>query len=384
MFEGKNLIMICAEAFSGYLIDPERTPTLYRMATKGMQFTDFYQPASAGTTGGEVEFLLGVHPMSGGASMMEATDHHMFMTMANRLPGYYGMAFHANDAEFYDRIITHNKLGYSEGFMGYGTGMEEYVTAQWPQSDVETIMNTLDLYVDKQPFNVYYMSVSGHSLYDYGTNAMATKHWDQVENLPYSEKVRGYIACNLELEDALTQLIEALEQKGIADDTVIVICGDHFPYGLDDDAPIESLYYLNELYGFTVSDYLERDQNRLIIWSGCLEKEDPIVVSEPTMSIDVLPTLLNLFGCEWDSRLLPGRDVFSNASALVFDVHGDWKTSYGIYIAADDSFTQTDNSVTLPDDYVDNVSTIVWNKLRFASGIIDSDFYDILYDYLYN
>ncbi len=381
MFEGKNLILVCAEAFSGYLLDPQRTPTLYRMATKGIQFTDFYQPASAGTTGGEVEFLLGVHPMDGGASMMDATEHNMFMTMGSRLKGYYGMAFHANDAEFYDRIITHNRLGYSEGFMGYGTGMEEYITQQWPQSDVELVTNTFNLYADHQPFNIYYMTVSGHSLYDYGTNAMAMKHWDEVADLDYSEKVKGYIACNLELEDAMTDLIQLLEQKGIADDTVIVICGDHFPYGLDDDAPVESLVYLNELYGFTVQNYLERDQNRLIIWSGSLEKQDPIVVSEPTMSIDILPTLLNLFGCEWDSRLLPGRDVFSDAPALVFNVNGDWKTSYGTYIAASNTFTPSTNA-TLAENYVDTVDTIVWNKMRFASGIIDSDFYDIIYDSL--
>ena len=380
MFEGKNLIMICAEAFSGSIIDPKLTPTLYRMATKGIQFTDFYQPASAGTTGGEVEVLLGVLPMSGGASMTDAVEHNMFLTMGHRLKGYYGLAMHANDAEFYDRIYTHNELGYSDGFMGYGTGMEEYITPQWPQSDLELVSNTFSLYADKQPFNIYIMSVSGHSLYEPGTNAMTDKHWSQVENLPYSELVRGYIACNLELEDAMTELIRMLEEKGIADDTVIVICGDHFPYGLDDDAAIENLYYLNELYGFTVTNYLERDQNRLIIWSGSLEKEPPIIVSEPTFSLDILPTLLNLFGCEWDSRLLPGRDVFSDAPALVFNVMGDWKTKYGTYISDSDEFTPADPSIQIPDGYVDNVTAVVWNKLHYCSGIIDSGFYDYVYE----
>ncbi|MBO4886861.1 MAG: sulfatase-like hydrolase/transferase [Firmicutes bacterium] len=381
-FEGKNLILICAEAFSGAIIDPQLTPTLYRMATKGIQFTDFYQPASAGTTGGEVEVLLGVLPMSGGASMTDAVEHNMFLTMGNRLKGYYGLAMHANDAEFYDRIYTHNELGYSDGFKGYGTGMEDYVTSQWPQSDLELIHNTFPLYEDKQPFNIYYMSVSGHSLYEPGTNAMTDKHWSQVENLPYSELVRGYIACNLELEDAMTDLIGMLEEKGIADDTVIVICADHFPYGLDEDAAIEYLYYLNELYGFTVTNYLERDQNRLIIWSGCLEKEPPVVVSEPTFSLDILPTLLNLFGCEWDSRLLPGRDVFSDAPALVFNVMGDWKTKYGTYISDTDEFTPSDPSIEIPEGYVDNVTAVVWNKLNYCRGIIDSDFYDYVYDNL--
>ena len=49
LFKDKNLIMITAEAFSSEVIDPVLTPTLYRLATKGIQFTDYYQPASAGT-----------------------------------------------------------------------------------------------------------------------------------------------------------------------------------------------------------------------------------------------------------------------------------------------------------------------------------------------
>ena len=43
-FKGKNLIMITAEAFSKEVIDPERTPTLYRLANNGIVFEDYYQP----------------------------------------------------------------------------------------------------------------------------------------------------------------------------------------------------------------------------------------------------------------------------------------------------------------------------------------------------
>lgn len=53
IFAGKNLIFITAEAFTAEVIDEDLTPTLYRLATKGIQFTDYYQPAGAGTTGGE-------------------------------------------------------------------------------------------------------------------------------------------------------------------------------------------------------------------------------------------------------------------------------------------------------------------------------------------
>ena len=75
VFEGKNLILICAEAFSGFLIDPELTPTLYRLSTNGINFNDYYQQSIAGTTGGEYQLLFGLIPTSGGSSIKEITQN---------------------------------------------------------------------------------------------------------------------------------------------------------------------------------------------------------------------------------------------------------------------------------------------------------------------
>lgn len=380
MFEGKNLIFISAEAFSAEVIDPELTPTLYRLATKGMQFTDYYQPAGAGTTGGEYQNLFGLLPTAGGKSFKNTADHLNYFTMGNQLNrlGYFGMAFHNNSYTYYDRDKTHINLGYSNGYMGYGNGMEAYVTKQWPRSDLEMIEGTLDLYVDQQPFNIYYMSVSGHSGYSVSNNAMTRKNWDRVAHLDYSDEVKGYLAANLELEDALAYLVEVLEEREIADDTVICIAADHFPYGLDNDAALGNMPYLSELYGYSVEDYFQRDHNRLILWCGSLEDEEPIVVDSPTFSLDILPTLSNLFGTEFDSRLMPGRDVFSDASALVFNMSYDWKTEYGTYYASKGKFVPNDG-VEIPDHYVDTMKAVVRNKVRYCKGVLDTDYFAYLF-----
>ena len=378
IFEGKNLIFITAEAFSEELIDPELTPTLYRLATKGIHFTDYYQPASAGTIGGEFSNIFGMLPMNGGISFENMAYNYAPFTMGQQLNklGYYGVAYHNNDYTYYSRHITHNSLGYSEGFYGMGNGLEEYITYCFPESDLELIEATIDDYIDHQPFNIYYMSVSGHSEYTNGSNAMANKNQDAVAHMTdVSDRIRNYYACNLEFEYAMTYLIDQLEAKGIADDTVIVIGADHFPYGLDYDAALGYMPYLEELYGHEVNTYLERDHNRLIIWSGCLEDSEPIVVDTPTSSIDILPTLSNLFGLEWDSRLLVGRDVFSDAMPLVFTVSYDWKTDKGTYLSWSGTFTPADANMTIPSDYVDRINSIVRNKLTFSSRIINYDYY---------
>ena len=380
LFKGKNLIFITAEAFTAEVIDRDRTPTLYRLATKGMQFTDYYQPASAGTTGGEYANLFGMLPTAGGSSVKKTQDHYNWSTMASRLSeeGYYGKAFHNHDYTYYDRHKTHVNLGFSDGFTGKGNGLEEVITPQWPESDLEMMKGTFSTYLKKEPFYVYYMSVSGHSLYTFGKNAMAKKHRDEVADLPYSEPVQAYLAGQLEFEAALSYLVGQLERLHMADDTVIVISSDHFPYGLDQDSG--ELKYLQELYGQKVEDSLYRDHNRLIIWSGCLEDEAPIVVDSPTSSIDILPTLCNLFGVRFDSRLLPGRDVFSDAEPLVFDLGYDFKTDKGTYIAAKGKFTEAPGVAEVSKEYISSIQAIVRNKITYSKAVLNEDYFRYLFE----
>ena len=380
LFAGKNLIFITAEAFTAEVIDPELTPTLYRLAYQGIQFPDFYQPDIAGTTGGEYQNIFGLLPTESGMSFKITADYCNYFTMGSQLDrlGYYGKAFHNHDYFFYSRHLTHNNIGYSDGFMGFGNGLEKYITNQWPKSDLEMMQATVPMYIEKQPFNIYYMTVSGHSNYTKYGNCMTKKNWERVEHLDCSDVIKGYLAANLEFEDAMTYLVEQLETAGIADDTVIVIAADHFPYGLDDKTGDSSLRYLSELYGNPINDPFYRDHNRLIIWSGCLEDMEPIVVDSPVSSLDILPTLSNLFGTEFDSRLMVGRDVFSDAPALLFNSGYQWKTEYGMYLNGE--FIPADESIELPEGYVETVKNIVYNKIRYCSLLLHVDYFGYLFE----
>ncbi len=388
LFEGKNLIVFCAEAFSGSIIDPELTPALYRLSTKGINFNDYYEQATAGTTGGEFELIYGLMPMAGGDSMLTMTAQGSYTNMGAMLSsdmGYYGMAFHDNDDLYYSRNITHNLLGYSEGFMGFGNGMEKLVSRAWPASDLEMMQGTLPLYSDHQPFNVYYMTVSAHSRYDFVSNAMSRKNkdvidaWCEEKGLDYSEPVRAYIACNMELEYALEYTLQYLEENGLADDTVIALAPDHFPYGLTNGGYLGNLPYLDELYGYKVDGQLARDKNRAIIWCGVLEDMDPIIIDKPTSPLDILPTLLNLFGCEWDSRLYIGRDVLSNAEGLYFDSGYNWKTEVGTYIASTGTFTPNPGYEDVGEAYIKRHNAIVANKVSFNRKVIYNPYFPYVY-----
>ena len=379
LFKGYNLIFVSAEAFSAEAIRPDITPTLYSLWKYGIQLTDYYQFDTAGTTGGECANLFGLLATDGGSSVRETAGYNNYFTLGNLLnrEGYNGWAFHNNTYTYYGRDTTHNNLGYNNGYMGYGNGMEQWVTWQWPQSDLEMMSATFDnLYGKSSPFNVYYMSVSGHSNYDPWDNAMSQKNWDRVADLPYSDRVKGYLAANVELDRAMEYLLKRLKQEHIYRKTVIVISADHFPYGLDDDGPIGQLPYLSELYGYDVTDVFQRDHNRPIIWCGSLPKRGlHLVVDSPTMSIDLLPTLCNLFGLPWDSRLLPGRDVLDpDTQGLAFNLNYDWRTSLGTYWGGSGTFVPVEGA-QVPDGYVDAMNTTVANKIRYCDGVLSTDYY---------
>lgn len=385
LFKDKNLILIAAESFSKEVIDPVRTPTLYRLSTKGIKFTDFYQPTWGGSTStGEYSILTGLVPTAGVSSILKIADCDLSFTIGNKLKneGYFSAAYHDGTYTYYSRNLTHTKFGY-ETFTAFGNGLENVMSNKvWPASDLEMFEGTLSDYIDKQPFSVYYMSVSGHGFYTNFNNGMSMKNRAEVENLDYSTTVQAYLAANMELEHALAYLVDELEKAGIADDTVIAICPDHYPYALEKgESWGNSEDYLGELYGFTVTNSAERDHNALILWSGCLENENSdmaTTISTPTYSLDILPTLCNLFGVEYDSRLLVGRDVFSDAEAIVVWPDYNWKTERGYYDYTRKQFIPAEGDEAADDEYIDRINSIVRNKIAYSKAVLNYDYFKIV------
>ncbi len=377
LFEGKNLILITAEAFSPYVISKDLTPTLYKLANNGFVFTNYYQPAwGVSTSDGEYSAFTGLVPKSGVNSMLQSADNNMYFTMGNQLSrlGYLTLAYHNNTYTYYSRNLTHPNLGYSK-FIAVGNGLEG-LTSCWPKSDLEMFQHSVDDYIAKQPFHAYYMTVSGHCNYTFIGNMMAYKNRDAVADMDASEQIKAYIAANLELEYAMEYLVNRLEEAGIADDTVIVLTADHYPYGLEQGFEGNTEDYLNELVGHTVEKNFELHKNTLILWSGCMD--EPVVIDEPCYSLDILPTLSNLFGLEYDSRLMIGRDVLSDTTPLVIFRNYSWITDMGYYNATTDTFEATTDT-EVSDEYIESISYIVKNKVTFSKYILEKDYYNLLF-----
>ena len=388
MFKGKNLIQITAEAFSPYVISKELTPTLYKLTHEGFVFTNYYQPGwGQSTTGGEFAHMTGIIPtwVNGNLSFYASHQDYMPFALGNqfRALGYTTVAYHNNSYTYYNRHLTHPNLGYD--YYGQGNGLTLTVPG-WPYSDLEMMELTAPAYIEDyvntgKPFHAYYMSVSGHANWGWG-NAMSAKNREAaVAAYPdASQPVQGYIAANLELEYALTYLLEQLEAAGIADDTVICMTADHYPYALVTD----EVDYYQELSGKQDSELdISRYKNTWLLWSGSMESS--VTVNTPCSAIDILPTVSNLFGLEFDSRLMSGHDVFAqnyNASQastcmplviLPTNRGYSWITAAGTYDAKTRTFTPNPG-ITVADDYVKTVSSLIDAKYSYARQLIQYDY----------
>ncbi|NLL04510.1 MAG: LTA synthase family protein [Clostridiaceae bacterium] len=363
MFKDHNLILITAEGFSPYAISPELTPTLYKMSTEGFFFNNFYNPIwGVSTSDGEYVACTGLIPKSGIWSFSRSGKNYMPFVMGNQLKnfGYTLKAYHNHSYKYYNRHISHPNMGYD--YKGIGNGLN--IKNTWPESDLEMIDVTMDEYIGNVPFHTYYMTISGHLNYTFGGNYIARKNKAYVEHLPFSDKAKAYIACNMELEFAVKSLMDKLEEAGIADKTVIAISPDHYPYGL----PKENI---DELAGHKVEDNFELYKSTLILWKKGM---DTVIVNKPCSSLDILPTLSNLFGLTFDSRLLMGTDILSDSRPLVIFSNRSWITDYAQYNSKSGSAEYIEG-IDKDIKYIEAINKIVSDKFKYSAKIIDTDYY---------
>lgn len=366
MFKDKNLIFITAEAFDTIAIDEKLTPTLYKIANNSFIFKNYYQPLyPVSTSDGEYMNLNSLIPKEGVWSFKQTSKISMPYGIGNMFnkEGYVSYGFHNHNYNYYDRQKSHKNIGLK--YYGCGNGLEKKMNCKhWPNSDKEMIDATTSYYIDKDKFMTYYMTVSGHLNYNFSGNNMAYRNKNKVKNLKYSTAIKAYLATQIELDKSIEKLLQVLEEKGKLNDTLIVIAPDHYPYGL-------TTKQMNEISTIDRNDKFEKFHTTLIMYNPNIEKT---VVDKVISSLDILPTIYNLYGLTFDSRLLMGRDIFSNNEHIVILSDRSWITDKGKYNSVTKEFTSTTNE-EIEEDYIDRINMIVNQRYGMSSLIIDNNYY---------
>ncbi len=384
LFEGYNLIYICAEGFWEYACDETVTPTLYKMSHNGIVLSNYYNSFLNTTTNGEFAYATSLWP-DVSRYAMAGTDVGSFPQSASKyMP--YGLgdmfktidvptyAYHNYYGTYYRRYLSWPNLGYDNlKFMG-----DMKFTSTWPSSDLEMMEQSIDDYIENDTFHAYYMTFSGHGPYN-SANYMANKNRNEVKELlgeradTLHSEALNYYACNLELEKAMAYLLERLDEAGKLDNTVIVLTGDHYPYYLSEDGR-------NSIAGKEISG-LEQYHSNCIIYNAAIE--EPIINDNYCCNVDIVPTILNLFNIPFDSRLLMGTDVFSDSPHTAFLYNKSFLNDTVEYdTATKDTVWKIDTShycEEAMDAYINNFMSSNDSKYLASINIIKYNFYFSLY-----
>ena len=98
-----------------------------------------------------------------------------------------------------------------------------------------------------------------------------------------------------------------------------------------------------------------------------------VKVDKVGMSIDVIPTVYNLFGIKYDSRIIMGKDILSTSEGIAIFKDKSWVTNKGTYYASSGKFVAKIDDV--PDGYVDTINSIVSNRVAISRMIVENNYY---------
>ena len=238
--------------------------------------------------------------------------------------GYTVNAFHMNTGEYYSRATNYKNWGYDNyfGLKDLGT----YKDSSY-ELDRELVLNTTfnENLFNSDKFVDYIIAYSSHL--PFSTSSGVCKKLvieDKLKELGIEELPKDYILPEMTEEDCAKRqaketdymvelLIENLKEKELLDDTVIVVFTDHYLYTLSDQTIIQN-------YKNTKNNLI--NNTPFFIWTSDGKSKK---IKQVTSQLNILPTILNLFGLEYHPTYYVGQDALNkNYRGNVFFSDYSW------------------------------------------------------------
>ncbi|MCR8658885.1 LTA synthase family protein [Paenibacillus endoradicis] len=316
--EGKNLIILQMESFQNFLVNlnidgQEITPNFNKLVKENYYFNKFYQQVGQGNTS-DAEYVVNSSlyiPSRGAATQMYADRELPSLPKLLEEHNYDTATFHTNVVEFWNRGELYESLGFNHYYDHKYFGDED--TVFFGASDNVLYRKTLDKLVEmdaaENPFYSQIISMTAHHPYTLPEDKQLITLPERFENT----LVGDYIVAQNYADHALGLFIQDLKDKGIWDDSLIVMYGDHL--GL----PIYSLDsherdLMNEIYGREYA-YTDMINVPLVIINEGVS--DGQTLSQIGGQVDVLPTIANLLGISVDSQIHFGQDIFNQTENIL-------------------------------------------------------------------
>ncbi len=359
IFEGKNLLIIQAESLMNMAIDENLTPTLYRMKEEGISFNMFNAPLLYGSTS-DTEFMIhtGLFPVSTGEITFNEYNQNTYPTTLAKAfneQSYYSSGYHSNYENYYSRDVMYPQLGY-EFF--------DMLKINIPVLELDSV--TLDkikwMYNWSENWYSFFVTYNGHQPY---TLDSCGNSGAGIEPRPYDEgfyetieayypdadeSVKCYYAKNMDLDKGIERYIEDIQNNDF--EIVIVVVGDHYAKALPVDHGIETY-------------------TPFIIWEKNIEKKE---IEKRASTIDIFPTLANMFNLEYDARTVFGQDLMSD------EYQGTYFNSFGQIVTNDFIYNSSTNEIELyTDRYTEEEAWMYVNeyilRMNVSRTIVETDFF---------
>lgn len=371
-FEGKNVIVIMMESINNVIENKEYFPNFAKMLEHGWYWENNYSPRNACATGdNEFSGMTSLYPLNTSCTVNITPNNTYFTSIFRqfRTKGYYTSSYHDLDSTYYPREVFHKTMGSEAYYDGKALGLDfdssNYL--EWP-SDVEFVEKASSLFLDSTPFLAWMTTVTAHQPYD-ESSVYGDYYFDLFSDTEYSDTLKRYLSKAKITDDALGVLMDLLEEKGILSDTVIVLYGDHYPYGLSNEDVQMSVDY-------DIEDFFEIERTPFLIYNSELE---PKVYQEKTFYMNLLPTLANLFDLDYDPRFYMGEDLFSpNYSSRVVFQDGSWEDETARYNAIDSSITYFDEEKTYTVEEIQKINREIYNKKAMSKLAIETNYFEYL------
>lgn len=320
-FAGKNLILIMMESVDDWLVTPEYMPNLYRLEQEGVYFRNYYAPIflAAATFNSEFTANTGLIAPEYQVRNSYYTEHALPYSLANlfRDAGYRARSYHAANQNIYNRGQIHLNFGY-ESYNDYGDlGMDDYMLDS-------QLLRGYDQIVSDEPFFSFIITYSGHGPYTEEQDTISAPHLARARavidysTVPYTteaqkEEYTRAVAQAMETDAFIGGLRERLEADGHAEDTVLMLFTDHYCKYFSDTELIEAIK--------GTSDHNLLSNVPFVIWT---EGITPQVYDKYVSTMDIAPTIVDLFSLDADLRYYIGNDMFGPDGGVVYFRNYAW------------------------------------------------------------
>lgn len=371
IFAGKNLIVIMMESANEILINKEYYPNFYKLYTEGWSFKNNYSPRNSCSTGNnEFSGMTGLYTIYNNCTAnvyKENTYSSSIFNLFNKA-GYKTSSMHDYTEHYYFRRTIHKNLGSMAYYGVQDLGIPYFDEYKNWASDEDFMKVAMDITLKdtKDPFMLWLTTVSSHQPY-VKSSVEGDKYLSYFADTNYPIDLQRYMSKLKTLDNSLGILMDSLEEAGILDDTVIVLYGDHYPYGLSNET-------INNVLPYDLNDY-EVERTPMVIYNSAVPSQ---VVEKYSSFINLTPTIANLFGLDYDPRLYMGSDVFSDDYLnVVTFADGSWKNDSAYYNAASGTITYY-NDEEMELEEIKKINNLITAKMQMSSLIIRNNYFSYL------